>query len=246
MYSAQVYDLFASGSGFQNPLAAASTTTTTNISESQGYGSALSGVTVPAVKNAMTAGGMSDAKISGLNSIVTSAYAGTTGLVNYGQQSVDEVLSRAQTTASHNNAMTAIGRAPTNCNIVSDSFRIVQETGKQWLSTLGAYFEDLNSVLKSLVLEVQKGASAVVATVTALAQQATAAVNSAITQVTAVLSQITAGIAAELAYINKLAKECLTASMAYFCGDWFKDGCLGSVMNDIGTPELKAAVKNVS
>lgn len=240
--NAELFDLFESGNAFSNPLDSVSSGATNLISGAKTGITSLSGIADSQVKAAMTAGGLSPAKLTSGTSMLTAATGGVTTLVGYGQTTVSETFSRVSTVNAYTSGLTAIGRAPTSCDTVNDAFRIVQETGAKWLATMESALSVVNAKIADLYALASQGVAAGLAKIQALAAQVAAEIDKAVAVVNKVVQDITDGIAAELAHLEGLANKCVNFCMSSEIGTWLKDSCVAGAIQKMASPSLKSMI----
>lgn len=237
--NADLYDLFESGNAFSNPLSSASSGASGLITGATTGITNLNSITDTQVKGAMTAGGLTTAKLTTGTTMLTTAGGGVTTLVNYGSQTVSETFSRVSTVNAYTNGLTAIGRAPTSCDTVNDAFRIIQETGAQWMAAMESALGVVSAKISELYDLAKQGVSAGLAKIQALAATVAAEIDKAVTAVNAVVANIKQGIADELAHLEGLAQKCVNFCMSSELVSWMKDSCVAGAINQMASPSLK-------
>lgn len=241
--NADIYDALAQGNAFNNPLPSLSSTSQSLITSGQATTAGLANTGNVQIQNALTAGGLTTAKLTSANTMFGSASTGITTLNAYGDRSVTEAYSRIGTSVSYKSGLKSIEREPNNCDLINNAFGVIQQTGKEWLAAMQSALTTVTDKMNELMALVQEGVSAGLAKIQALAAEVTGAINTAITQVEGVIQDITVGIAAELAHIQDMISKCLNFSFANVISEWFKDPCAGGVINSIGSDNLKSALK---
>lgn len=240
--NAELFDLFEAGNAFSNPLSSVSSTTTSLISGAKSGITSLNGITDTQVKAAMIAGGLNTSKLTAGTTMLTTASGGVTTLVGYGQTTVSETFSRVNTVNAYTNGLTAIGRAPTSCDTVNSAFKIIQETGAQWLASMESALNTVSSKISELYELASQGVAAGIAKIQALAALVSAEIDKAMIAVNKVISDIQAGIAEELAHLEGLANKCVNFCMSSEVFSWMKDSCVAGAINKMASPALKTLI----
>lgn len=241
--NAQIYDALSQGNAFTNPLPSLSSTSQGLITSGKATTAALANTGNIQIQGALTAGGLTTAKLNESTTMFNSANTGITTLNNYGDQSVNEAYSRIGTSVSYKSGLKSIDHEPNNCDLINNAFGVIQNLGKQWLNTMQNVLSTVTAKMNELAELVAQGVSAGLAAIQALAAEVTAAINTAVAAVAAVVQDITNGIAAELAHIQDMINKCLNFSFANVISEWAKDICAGGVINSIGSDNLKNALK---
>ncbi|QOI58372.1 hypothetical protein pSal_SNUABM02_139 [Salmonella phage pSal-SNUABM-02] len=195
------------------------------------------------IQGALTAGGLTTAKLNETNTMFTSADTSLTTLNNYGDQTVNEAYSRIGTSVSYKSGLKSIQREPTNCDLINNAFGVIQTLGRQWIGAMEGALSTVTAKMAELAELVAQGVSAGLAKIQALAAEVTGHINTAIAQVAQIGQDIANGIAAELAHIQDMVSKCLNFSFANVLSEWAKDLCAGGVINNIGSDNLKSALK---
>lgn len=240
--NADLYDLFESGGAFSNPLSAASSGASGLITGATSGITNINKITDTQVKAALSAGGLNPAKLAAGTTMLTAAGGGVTTLVSYGSQTVSETFSRVSTVNAYTNGLSAIGRAPTSCDTVNDAFRIIQETGAQWMASMESALSVVNAKIGELYDLASQGVSAGLAKIQALAATVAAEIDKAVAAVNAVVASIQKGIADELAHLESLANKCINFCMSSELVSWMKDSCVAGAINQMASPALKNAL----
>lgn len=241
--NAQIYDALEQGNAFNNPLPSLSTTSQGLITSGKATTASLANTGNTQIQGALTAGGLTTAKLNETTAMFNSADTSITTLNNYGDQSVNEAYSRIGTSVSYKSGLKSIEREPTNCDLINNAFGVLQTLGREWLGAMESALSTVTAKMQELAELVAQGISAGLAQIQALAAEVTQYVNAAITQVAQIGQQITQGIAAELAHIQDMISKCLNFSFANVLSEWAKDLCAGGVINNIGSDNLKNALK---
>lgn len=232
-----LFDLFEGGNAFQNPLSSSGVSSV--VSSTSASITSINGITDTQVKGAITAGGLSSSKLATATNALSTASTGASKLVAYGQQTVSETFSRVSTVNAYTSGLTAIGRAPTTCDTVNDAFRIIQETGAQWLGNIEDSLGVVGDKLAELYALAAQGVSAGLAKIQALAAAVSAEIDKALIAVNKIVQDITDGIAAELAHLEALANKCVNFCMSSELANWMKDSCVAGAINKMASSQLK-------
>lgn len=240
--NSELYDLLESTGAFQNPLNSLSSGATNLASAGTSGLNSISSTSDLQVKAALTAGGLTPAKLNAGTAAMASATTGVGTLVTYGDRTVSEAFSRINTTTAYTNGLTNIGRAPTTCDTINSAFSVIQQKGAEWLKAMENALTYVTGKIAELQELVEKGISAGIALITQIAAEVQAAIDSAISAISKVVNDIVAGIAAELAELEKMVKSCINFCMTSMFPDWMKDGCVAGAIQKMATPSLKALV----
>ncbi|EJD3358052.1 hypothetical protein M1Y69_003536 [Salmonella enterica] len=241
--NAQIYDVLSSGNAFSNPLPSLSGPSQDLITSGITNIPLITANATPEMQVAMAAGGLTPEKLTAASTMYSTANTGITTLNTYGDQSINDAYSRIGTSVSYKSGLKGISREPNNCDLINKAFGVVQDLGRQWLNAMEGALQTVTNKISELYEMIMEGASEGMAKLQELAAEVTAHINTAITAVNGVISDITDGIAAELAHIESMIKECLNFSFANVLGEWAKDLCAGGVIDKIGTPALKESLK---
>lgn len=241
--NSQIYDALDQGNAFTNPLPGYSAASQALITSGQANVTGLSSITDTQVQGALTAGGITSAKLTQTTSMYNAANTSIGTLNAYGNQTIDEAYSRMGTSVSYKSALKGIQREPNNCDLINNAFGVIQTTGRQWLNAMQSAMNTVTSKLGELYALAKQGVSAGLAKIQALASEVSGYITTAIAAVTDVAKQITDGIAAELAHIQSMIKSCLNFSFAGVLEEWAKDNCAAGVLSSIGSSTLKGALK---
>lgn len=240
--SADLFDVFEGGTAFTNSLAGASGATTDLISGGTANISRLTSVTDSQVLAAMTAGGLTPAKLSSTTSMFTSATGGISTLVSYGDRTISEAFDRFGTSNSYVGGLTGIGRPPSTCDLVNKAFGVMQQYGHEWMDAMNSALNTVNAKIQEMADLVAQGIAAGAAKIQALAAQVVGYVNTATAAVNKVIADITDGINAELAHIESMVKSCMNFCLTSAFGDFLKDPCAKGVIDKMGSPTLKGII----
>lgn len=241
--NAQIYDALSQGNAFTNPLPSLSSTSQGLITSGKATTAALANTGNTQIQGALTAGGLTTAKLNETNTMFTSADTSLTTLNNYGDQTVNEAYSRIGTSVSYKSGLKSIEREPTNCDLINNAFGVIQTLGRQWIGAMEGALSTVTAKMAELAELVAQGVSAGLAKIQALAAEVTGYINDAIAQVAQIGQDIANGIASELAHIQDMVSKCLNFSFANVLSEWAKDLCAGGVINNIGSDNLKSALK---
>lgn len=241
--NAQIYDALSQGNAFTNPLPSLSSTSQGLITSGKATTLSLANTGNTQIQGALTAGGLTTAKLNESTTMFNSANTSITTLNTYGDQSVNEAYSRIGTSVSYKSGLKSIDREPNNCDLINNAFGVIQNLGKQWLNAMEGALSTVTAKLNELAELVAQGVSAGLAAIQALAAEVTQAINTAVAAVSSIAQDITNGIAAELAHIQDMVSKCLNFSFANVIAEWAKDICAGGVINSIGSDNLKSALK---
>lgn len=241
--NAQIYDALEQGNAFNNPLPSLSSTSQGLITSGKATTAALANTGNTQIQGALTAGGLTTAKLNETNTMFTSADTSLTTLNNYGDQTVNEAYSRIGTSVSYKSGLKSIEREPTNCDLINNAFGVIQTLGRQWIGAMEGALSTVTAKMAELAELVAQGVSAGLAKIQALAAEVTGYINDAISQVAQIGQDIANGIASELAHIQDMVSKCLNFSFANVLSEWAKDLCAGGVINNIGSDNLKSALK---
>lgn len=243
LMNAQIYDTLSQGNAFTNPLPSLSSTSQGLITSGKATTASLANTGNKQIQEALTAGGLTTAKLNESTAMFDSANTSITTLINYGDQSVNEAYSRIGTSVSYKSALKSIGREPNNCDLINNAFGVIQNLGKQWINTMQSVLTTITNKMNELAELVAQGVSAGLDAIRALAAEVTQAIDTAVASVASIAQDITNGIAAELAHIQDMVSKCLNFSFANVLSEWAKDLCAGGVINNIGSDNLKSALK---
>uniref|UniRef100_A0AAU8GK39 DUF7217 domain-containing protein n=1 Tax=Salmonella phage vB_STmST313_KE27 TaxID=3161178 RepID=A0AAU8GK39_9CAUD len=241
--NAQIYDVLSSGNAFSNPLPSLSGPSQDLITSGSTNIPLITANATPEMQVAMSAGGLTPDKLTAAATMYSTANTGITTLNTYGDQSINDAYSRIGTSVSYKSGLKSISREPNNCDLINKAFGVVQDLGHQWLNAMEGALQTVTNKISELYEMIMEGASEGMAKLQELAAEVTGHINTAITAVNGVISDITDGIAAELAHIESMIKECLNFSFANVLAEWAKDLCAGGVIDKIGTPALKESLK---
>lgn len=241
--NAQIYDALEQGNAFNNPLPGFSATSQDLISGGQQSVAGISSIPDTSVQAAIVAGGLTPAKLTSMNTMYGTANTGIGTLNTYGDQSVNEAYSRIGTSVSYKSGLKSIEREPTNCDLINNAFGVIQTLGRQWLTAMEDALSPITNKVQELYDLAKQGAAAGLDKIQALAAEVNGLINDAVAKVNGVIQNITDGIAAELAHIEDMVKKCLNFSFANVLSEWAKDICAGGVINNIGSTDLKNALK---
>lgn len=240
--NAQLYDVLDQGNAFTNPLPGYSAASQALISSGKANVTSLGTITDTQVQTALTAGGLTSAKLTQATTMYGAAGTSISTLNSYGDQTITEAYSRMGTSVSYKSALKGIDREPNNCDLINNAFGVIQTTGRQWLNNIQSALNTVTGKLGELYDLAKQGASAGLAKIQALAAEVTGYINTAVAAVNDIAKQITDGIAAELAHIQSMIKSCLNFSFAGVLEEWAKDNCAAGVISNIGSSSLKNAL----
>lgn len=233
-----IYDLFDSGKGFQNPLTSLSTGTTDTINSGKTQVAGLENVTDP-VRQALNQGGMTLDKINATQTMFGAAGTGVGTLVTYGDQTVSEAFSRIGTSTAYTSGLKQIGREPTTCDLINDAFGVIQQKGQEWLMAMDSALASVSNTLGELMDAINDVTAAGLAKIRQLAAELTGYVNQAIGEVNKIINDIAEGIAAELAHLKSMVNSCINFCMTSQLAEWMKDNCVAGAIHKMASPELK-------
>lgn len=241
--NAQLFDVISSGKAFTNPLTSLSSTSVSLISDGKAATAFITSATDPSVQAALAAGGLTPQKLESAGTMFTSAGAGVTTLVTYGDRSIGEAYQRIGTSHSYKQGLKGIGREPNNCDLMNKAFGVVQKLGKQFLSAIETAVKFVTDTMNQLKELIEQGISAGLAKIQELAGIVAGYINQAQAAIAEVVQNIENAIAEELAHIESMIKSCLDFSFANVISEWFKDPCAAGVINTVGTKELNDTLK---